>query len=93
VAWQATTSTAALYRPLDDLVTWLFAEQAFPDGVILSTGTGLVPEMDFTLLVRDTVRITIDQVGTLTNVVRAGKESMAWLTPTTATTAAREQER
>lgn len=80
-AWQASTSTAELYRQPPELVTWLFAEQAFPAGVIMATGTGLVPEMAFTLRVDDVVRITIDQVGTLTNPVASGKDAFSWLTP------------
>jgi 2-dehydro-3-deoxy-D-arabinonate dehydratase len=80
-AWQASTSTAALYRQPPDLVEWLFAEQVFPSGVIMSTGTGLVPDMDFTLQVDDVVRITIDQVGTLTNPVARGPDAFSWLTP------------
>jgi 2-dehydro-3-deoxy-D-arabinonate dehydratase len=77
--WRGDTSTAAMYRPPEDLVTWLFAQQSFPDGVILSTGTGLVPEMDFTLQPGDVVRIVIDQVGTLVNPVLAGKDAFSWL--------------
>jgi 2-dehydro-3-deoxy-D-arabinonate dehydratase len=80
-AWLASTSTAELYRQPPDLVDWLFAEQVFPAGVILSTGTGLVPEMDFTLQVDDVVRITIDQVGTLTNPVVRGQDAFSWLRP------------
>ena len=45
--WQASTSTSALYRRPPELVDWLFAEQAFPAGVVMAMGTGLVPEMDF----------------------------------------------
>lgn len=78
-AWQGRTSTAALYRTRRDLVDWLFAEQSFPAGVILSTGTGLVPEMDFSLGAGDEVSITIDQVGTLTNPVVVGPGSFSWL--------------
>jgi 2-dehydro-3-deoxy-D-arabinonate dehydratase len=74
-AWAARTTTAAMVRTPGDLVAWLFAGQSFPAGVILSTGTGLVPEMDFTLRPGDVVRIVIDGVGTLTNPVRAGKET------------------
>jgi 2-dehydro-3-deoxy-D-arabinonate dehydratase len=58
----------------------LFAEESFPAGVILSTGTGLVPEMDFSLCPGDVVRITIDQIGILTNTVVTGKDSFSWLT-------------
>jgi 2-dehydro-3-deoxy-D-arabinonate dehydratase len=78
-AWHGETNTAAMYRTPEDLVAWLFAQQSFPDGVILSTGTGLVPEMDFTLQPGDVVRIVIDQVGTLVNPVLSGKESFSWL--------------
>ena len=37
------------------------------DGAVLSTGTGLVPELDFTLPPGDRVRIRVDGVGTLAN--------------------------
>ncbi len=79
IAWRASTSTAALYRRLDELVDWLFRAQSFPAGVILSSGTGLVPDMDFTLFPGDEVRIDIDQVGSLVNLVQAGREPFAWL--------------
>jgi 2-dehydro-3-deoxy-D-arabinonate dehydratase len=78
-AWHGRTSTRAMYRKPDELAAWLFAEESFPAGVILSTGTGLVPEMDFSLRVGDEVRIVIDQVGTLTNTVLTGKDSFSWL--------------
>jgi 2-dehydro-3-deoxy-D-arabinonate dehydratase len=42
---------------------------SFPTGVVLLTGTGIVPEKDFTLERDDTVTITIDGVGTLANPV------------------------
>jgi 2-dehydro-3-deoxy-D-arabinonate dehydratase len=80
VAWHAETSTSALYRSPVDLVDWLFAEQSFPAGVILSTGTGIVPEMSFTLQPGDVVRIEIDQVGILANRVAADTDSFSWLT-------------
>ena len=77
IAWQASTSTSALYRRLDDLVEWLFRAQSFPDGAILSTGTGLVPDMDFSVSPGDEVRIVIESVGTLTNIVVEGTEPFA----------------
>jgi 2-dehydro-3-deoxy-D-arabinonate dehydratase len=79
-AWHGSTSTRAMYRKPEELVAWLFAEESFPAGVILSTGTGLVPEMDFSLRLGDVVRIVIDEVGTLTNTVLTGKDSFSWLT-------------
>jgi 2-dehydro-3-deoxy-D-arabinonate dehydratase len=73
VAWSGRTSTSQLKRPLTALASCLFAEQDFPDGAIISTGTGIVPGLDFTLQPGDTVTIDIDQVGTLVNQVVAGK--------------------
>jgi 2-dehydro-3-deoxy-D-arabinonate dehydratase len=61
------TNLGQLARTLEDLVTWLFKEQEFPDGVLLMTGTGIVPDDDFTLENGDTVAITITNIGTLTN--------------------------
>ena len=79
VAWSGATSTSRLHRPLQSLVDWLFLEEQFPDGVIISTGTGIVPEIDFTLRPGDVVTIEIDEVGTLTNQVTAGKAAFGWL--------------
>jgi 2-dehydro-3-deoxy-D-arabinonate dehydratase len=53
----------------DELIGYLFRETSFRYGVFLMTGTGLVPPNDFTLKVDDVVNITIDHIGTLTNVV------------------------
>jgi 2-dehydro-3-deoxy-D-arabinonate dehydratase len=69
LVWSATTSTALMHRSFDDLVEHLFRAMEFPSGAILSTGTGIVPELDLTLTEGDIVRIAIDQVGVLTNPV------------------------
>ena len=79
VAWEGGTRTSQLNRPLESLVGCLFAEEYFPHGVIISTGTGIVPEMEFTLTAGDLVTIEIEQVGTLTNQVVAGKPGLEWL--------------
>jgi len=84
IAWSGSTSTSQLARPLQSLVDWLFAEDHFPDGVIISTGTGIVPELDFTLASGDLVTIEIDQVGTLANRVITGKTELSWLAEDTA---------
>jgi 2-dehydro-3-deoxy-D-arabinonate dehydratase len=68
-AWSATTRTSQLHRSLDDLVEHLFRANAFPQGAVLSTGTGIVPGLDFTLAAGDKVTIEIEHVGTLTNTV------------------------
>jgi 2-dehydro-3-deoxy-D-arabinonate dehydratase len=79
VVWEGSASTAELRRSLDELVEYLFREESFPDGAVLSTGTSLVPDLPTTLLSGDLVSIRIDQIGTLTSEVRRGKDELAWL--------------
>ena len=74
-----TTSTDQLVRGLQDLVDVLFTGNDFPDGVVLSTGTGIVPDLEFKLADGDVVTIDIDGVGTLTNTVATGKEPFRYL--------------
>ena len=59
-------------RKFEDLIDWLARDNIFPAGVYLLTGTGIVPPDDFTLAAGDTVRITIDGIGTLVNPVVQG---------------------
>lgn len=56
-------------RKHTELVEYLFRETSFPYGTFLMTGTGIVPPDTFTLNVDDEVIITIDEIGTLRNVV------------------------
>ncbi|MCE9604489.1 MAG: fumarylacetoacetate hydrolase family protein [Planctomycetia bacterium] len=63
------TTAAEIARPLPSLVEWLCRENTFPHGAVLLTGTGVVPDKDFTLLAGDVVSITIAGIGTLTNPV------------------------
>ena len=56
-------------RTLPELAGWLFRALRFPNGCFLMTGTGLVPGNDFTLSEGDVVSITIENIGTLRNVV------------------------
>ena len=74
--WEGETSTRELKRRFDELVTYLFLENDFPDGVFLCTGTALVPEKQFTLQPGDGVQIRIDQLGTLRNPVVRGKAGL-----------------
>lgn len=76
VYWQGETSTKELKRRFDELVTYLFLENDFPDGVFLCTGTALVPEREFTLKPGDLVQISIDRLGTLSNSVVRGKSEV-----------------
>jgi 2-dehydro-3-deoxy-D-arabinonate dehydratase len=76
-AWAGTATTATLHRKIDELAAWLFRENEFPAGVILSTGTSLVPELPFTLRAGDEVRITISGIGgALVNPVVQGKAAL-----------------
>lgn len=63
------TSTSDIHRPLDQLVAYLHRYNAYPDGVFLMTGTGIIPPVEFTLEHGDRVSITIDRIGTLSNSV------------------------
>ena len=49
---------------------WLTRELAVPNGVLLMTGTGIVPPDDFTLAVGDAVRIEVGELS-LENVVQS----------------------
>jgi len=69
IIWQAQTSLKSLNRSFDDLIDYLFKCQHFPVGAILSTGTGIVPPLDISLLAGDLVTIPVDQIGTLVNKV------------------------
>jgi 2-dehydro-3-deoxy-D-arabinonate dehydratase len=68
-AYAATTSTAAMARSFEDLAGWLFRALSFPAGVVLLTGTGVVPDAEFTTRPGDTIEITSAALGTLTNPV------------------------
>lgn len=70
------TSTSRLNRNLVDLIEHLGRALSFPDGVVLLTGTGIVPDNSFTLAAGDLVQISIDQLGMLENpTIRVGYET------------------
>jgi len=71
--YTGTISTAAMRRSFDELVGYLFRELTHPAGVVLLTGTGLVPPDEVTLEPGDEVAVEIDGVGSLRHgVYRAG---------------------
>jgi 2-dehydro-3-deoxy-D-arabinonate dehydratase len=67
--FEGTTSTAEMHRPFGELVEYLHRYNDFANGVILMTGTGIIPPSEFTLQDGDVVAITIDGIGTLRNPV------------------------
>jgi 2-dehydro-3-deoxy-D-arabinonate dehydratase len=55
---------------VSELLAYLGRSLQFPQGVILLTGTGIVPPGEFTLQAGDIVQITIEGVDTLINRVK-----------------------
>jgi 2-dehydro-3-deoxy-D-arabinonate dehydratase len=67
--FEGSVTVGMIQRRFEDLAAWLFRECSFPQGALLMTGTGIVPPAPFTLQHGDTVRIAIDHIGTLENLV------------------------
>lgn len=63
------TSLSQMKRTFPELADWLWRDNAFPNGCYLLTGTGLVPGGDFTLHAGDDVRIAVEHLGELRNIV------------------------
>jgi 2-dehydro-3-deoxy-D-arabinonate dehydratase len=76
VAWEGTSSTSSLRRRIDELAAYLFREDSFPEGAVLSTGTSLVPDLPFTLRAGDEIRIKVESIGELVNPVVRGKAAV-----------------
>lgn len=56
-----------LKRPFSELIAHLWHCQRFPHGVVLLTGTGIIPPNDFTLHPGDIIRMEIPEIGLLEN--------------------------
>jgi len=69
VVFQGETSVGQIKRRFDELGSYLFRSQTFPHGVVLLTGTGIVPPDNVTLQAADVVRISISGIGVLENTV------------------------
>ena len=63
------TQVNEIQRSFEELAEFLFRSQRFPNGVVLLTGTGIVPPDHFTLKAGDQVNIAISGIGRLTNTV------------------------
>lgn len=70
--FEGNTSVSEMARNLEDLVAWLIRDNDMPSGAFLLTGTGIVPNNDFTLLPNDQVLIEITAIGTLANTIIQG---------------------
>jgi len=70
------TSSGRLRRSFAELAEHLGSALTFPAGAILLTGTGVVPDPNFTLRDGDEVRVEIEGLGELVNpVVRVGRSA------------------
>ena len=76
VVWDGSSGTSSLHRRIDELAAYLFREDDFPEGAVLSTGTSLVPELPFTLAAGDEIRIKISEIGELVNPVVRGRAAV-----------------
>jgi len=76
IAWQGSASTSALRRKFDELAGFLLRADIYPDGVVLSTGTCLVPPAPFSLADGDVVAVTVGEIGVLTTGVVRGLDRM-----------------
>ena len=68
--FEGTIGISQMKRTPEELVSFVFRECSFPHGCLIMTGTGIVPENDFTLKSGDEIKITIDGIGTLVNAVQ-----------------------
>ena len=69
ILFEEGTGLERLRRSPEELVAWLYRDNAQPNGCLLLTGTGIVPPDEVSLRVGDVVEISIDGIGTLVNPV------------------------
>ncbi|MCS6977248.1 MAG: fumarylacetoacetate hydrolase family protein [Gemmatales bacterium] len=67
--FEGSTRISEMARTFADLIAWLGRDNSFPHGVVLLTGTGIVPPDDFTLRPGDIIHIDATGIGRLTNIV------------------------
>ena len=65
--FKGSITTDQIKRTIPELIDYLGRSSAYPSGVFLLTGAGIVPPAAFTLQVDDVVTISIDGIGALQN--------------------------
>lgn len=70
VVFEGSVAISQMKRTGQELVSFAYRECSFPHGCLIMTGTGVVPGNDFTLQSGDEIIISIDNIGTLINMVR-----------------------
>jgi 2-dehydro-3-deoxy-D-arabinonate dehydratase len=68
--FEGNIAISQMKRKTEELVSFVYRECSFPYGCLIMTGTGVVPESDFTLRSGDEIKISIDNIGALINTVR-----------------------
>jgi len=76
IAWHGQASTSALRRKFGELTSYLMRADVHPEGVVLATGTCLVPPAPFSLADGDVVAVAVEHVGVLTTGVVRGLDRM-----------------
>jgi 2-dehydro-3-deoxy-D-arabinonate dehydratase len=69
--FQGDTTISQMKRTHTELAEYLTRELSFPNGVLLMTGTCIVPDPPFTLQANDRIEIKIEPIGTLIQTVAA----------------------
>jgi len=72
-AFSGQIKISAINRKFEDMVAYLYRELDFPDGAYVMTGTGIVPNSEFTLQPGDRIEIEITGVGKLVQHVVRGR--------------------
>ena len=67
MVFNGNSSTKEMKRNVVELVDWLQRSNDLPEVAVLMTGTGIIPQQDFTLKQDDVVEISIEKIGTLRN--------------------------
>ena len=73
VVFHGTSSAAQMRRPFEELVSYLGRALTFPQGVLLMTGTGIVPPEAFTLRPGDRVRVQVGELELVNDVQVTGR--------------------
>jgi 2-dehydro-3-deoxy-D-arabinonate dehydratase len=72
LVFEGETGVQQMARTFEDLIHWLGRDNSFPQGVFLLTGTGIVPDREFSLQPNDEIEIEADGIGVLRNTVVQG---------------------
>jgi 2-dehydro-3-deoxy-D-arabinonate dehydratase len=69
IVFEGSITISQMKRTPQELASFVYRECSFPHGCLIMTGTGIVPEHDFTLKSGDEIKIFIEGIGTLVNEV------------------------